>query len=167
MNELPDAADSVVLDYQRNLFHIGIRVPELEPAMASLGHSLGLTWAPVVERDQEIWTPGDGAAAVRLRFTYSCAGPQHVELLQGEPGSIWDGSDVTAIHHQGVWVPDVAAATHRLVAEGWTLELAGRPPEDGYGSMTYVRSPTGMLLEPVAEAARPRFERWWAGEPLG
>lgn len=161
-----DAAGSGLLDYRRDVFHIGIRVPELEAAMASLGRSLGLTWAPVVERDQAIWTPDGGAAAVRLRFTYSCAGPQHVELLQGEPGSVWDGADLTGIHHQGVWVPDVAAATRRLIAEGWTLELAGKAPQNGYGSMTYIRSPTGMLLEPVAAAARPRFERWWAGEPL-
>jgi len=32
--------------------------------------------------------------------------------------------------------------------------------------MTYVRSPGGFLLEPVSVAVRPRFERWWAGEPF-
>ena len=88
-------------------------------------------------------------------------------MLQGAPGSIWDGADVTGIHHQGVWVDDVAAETERPTTQaGWTLELAQLPPEDGYGSMTYVRSPTGFLLEPVTSRARPRFDRWWAGGSL-
>jgi lactoylglutathione lyase len=155
------------LDYQATLFHVGIRVPDLEAAMAELGAGLGLTWAAVVERDQPVWTPAGGADVVPLRFTYSCAGPQHVELLQGGPGSIWDGRDATGIHHHGVWVDDVAAETERLIAAGWTLELAQKAPEEGYGSMTYVRSPSGFLLEPVTVGARPRFERWWAGETLG
>jgi catechol 2,3-dioxygenase-like lactoylglutathione lyase family enzyme len=154
------------VDYQSALFHVGIRVPDLETAMAELGDGLGLAWAPVVERQQPIWTPTDGASVVALRFTYSCAGPQHVELLQGEKGSIWDGDDRTGLHHQGIWVDDVAAATERRLAAGWTLELAGKPPEEGYGSMTYVRSPSGFLLEPVTAAARPRFELWWAGASL-
>ena len=152
--------------YLKTLFHVGIRVPDLESAMEEIGPALGLTWAPVVQREQRVWTPDAGAHTTPLRFTYSCEGPQHVELLQGAPGSPWDGTGVTGIHHQGVWVDDVAAETERLVDAGWTLELAGLPPEEGYGSMTYVRSPTGFLLEPVAARARPRFERWWSGEPL-
>lgn len=153
-------------DYLKTLFHVGIRVPDLESAMEEIGPALGITWAPMVEREQRVWTPDAGAHTTPLRFTYSCEGPQHIELLQGAPGSSWDGTDLTGIHHQGVWVDDVAAETERLVDAGWTLELAGLPPEEGYGSMTYVRSPTGFLLEPVTARARPRFERWWSGEPL-
>lgn len=153
-------------DYQDSLFHVGIRVPDLEAAMAELADGLGMTWAPVVERRQPLWTPSGGSGVVSLRFTYSCAGPQHIELLEGEAGSIWDGDDRTGLHHQGIWVEDVAAETERRLAAGWTLELAGKPPEDGYGSMTYVRSPSGFLLEPVNVAARPRFEQWWAGGRL-
>ncbi len=74
--------------YDTGLFHVGIRVPELEAAMAELGDGLGLTWAEVVEREQTIWTPAGGAGTVTLRFTYSCDGPQHVELLQGEQGDL-------------------------------------------------------------------------------
>lgn len=153
-------------DYQQALYHVGVRVPNLEAAMEQLSAGLGITWAEVVERDQPAWTPADGAFTVPLRFTYSCEGPQHVELLQGAPGSLWDGADLPGIHHQGIWVDDVAAETERLVAAGWTLEMAGQPPENGYGPMTYVRSPSGFLLEPVSAAVRPRFERWWAGGPF-
>jgi catechol 2,3-dioxygenase-like lactoylglutathione lyase family enzyme len=153
-------------DYQGALYHVGVRVPDLEAAMAELGPALGITWAQVVERDQPVWTPDDGAYTIPLRFTYSCEGPQHVELLQGAPGSLWDGADMPGVHHMGLWVDDVGAETERLIRAGWTLEMAQRAPDQGYGAMTYVRSPAGFLLEPVSVAVRPRFELWWAGEPF-
>src|SRR5947209_18917280 len=81
-----------VLDYQR-LFHIGVRVADLDKAMHELGGAAGLVWAEPVDREQALWTPGGGEQSVRLRFTYSTEGPQHVELLEGEPGSVWDGRD--------------------------------------------------------------------------
>ena len=152
--------------YEQALYHVGVRVRDLEAAMDEIGKGVGITWAQVVERDQPVWTPADGGYSIPLRFTYSCEGPQHVELLQGAPGSIWDGTDWPGVHHQGIWVDDVAAETERLVGLGWTLELAGKAPDEGYGSMTYVRSPQGFLLEPVDVAVRPRFERWFAGGPF-
>ena len=79
---------------------------------------------------------------------------------------MWDGHDVPGAHHFGYWSDDVGADTERLLAEGWTLEMAAGAPEDGYGRFSYVRSPSGYLLEPVSLAVKPRFERWWAGGPL-
>jgi len=40
----------VAFDYQSALFHVGIRVPDLEAAMEEIGPGLGITWAQVVER---------------------------------------------------------------------------------------------------------------------
>jgi lactoylglutathione lyase len=157
----------VPFDYQESLFHVGVRVPHLETAMEELGAGLGLTWAEVTVREQSVWSPQSGAGTVPLRFTYSCEGPQHVELLEGAPGSVWDAADAPGVHHTGIWVDDVAAETERLLGLGWALELAQRSPDEGYGSFTYVRSPSGFLLEPVSAAARSRFERWWTGSPLG
>lgn len=155
------------LDYQAALFHVGVRVRDIEAAMVDLSAGLEITWAAIVEREQSVWTPSEGSYTLPLRFTYSAEGPQHVELLQGPPGSVWDGADLPGVHHHGVWTDDVAAETERLIGAGWTLELAGRSPEEGYGSMTYVRSPSGFLLEPVSSAARPHLERWWAGAAFG
>lgn len=156
---------SDVFDYQQ-VFHVGVRVGDLERAMAELGDGLGLTWSAVTERQQRVWLPGEGAGTLTLRFTYSAEGPQHVELLQGPPGSIWDGDDLPGVHHMGVWTDDVVTHTRRLVEAGWTLELAQLPPDEGYGAFTYVRSPGGFLLEPVWSGLKPMFERWWAGGSL-
>lgn len=153
-------------EYQQALFHVGMCVPALEQAMAETASALAITWATPVEREQKVWTPGRGAESTWLRFTYSCEGPQHVELLEGEPGSVWDGRDLGGLDHQGIWVDDVAAETQQLIDAGWQVQLAQLPPEEGYGSMSYVRSPTGFLLELVTARARPRFERWWAGGPF-
>jgi len=149
------------------LFHIGTRVPNLDAAMSDLGARLGLTWSPPMRRQQSVWTAETGEIEVELAFTYSCEGPCHIELLEGAPGSIWDAGDAPGTHHLGYWTDDVAAVTDGLIAEGWTLEAATRSPENGYGTFTYVTSPTGLRVEPVSSLARPRFERWWAGEPLG
>lgn len=155
-------------DYQ-SIFHVGVRVIDLDRAMASIGAGLGLTWARPVERDQQWWSPEGGSATARLRFTYSSAGPQHVELLNGSAGSVWDPTDAAGpgIHHTGVWVDDVAATTEQLMSSGWTLVAANTAPEEGYGLFSYVRSPEGLLVEPVSAAVRDEMENWFASNTSG
>ncbi len=147
-----------------DLFHTGIRVPDLDVAMAELGEGLGLTWAEARDNPaQSLWTPTDGLQEIPLRFTYSAAGPQHIELLQGPPGSFWDGDDRTGAHHLGVWVDDVGGETDRLVAQGWTLVGAQNDPGDGagFGVFTYVQPPTGLIVELVDRAVLAFFQQWW------
>ena len=147
-----------------DLFHTGIRVPDLDEAMAELGDGLGLTWAEARENPgQALWTPTDGLQEIPLRYTYSAEGPQHIELLQGPAGSFWDGDDRTGAHHLGIWVDDLTGETDRLVAKGWTLVGAQRDPADGegYGVFTYVQPPTGLIVELVDKTVLPFFEQWW------
>ena len=148
------------------LFHIGIRVPDLDAAMHEIGTTMGVTWASVQNDPRSTWVPGLGQVDIPVRLTYSVEGPVHYELLEGAPGTIRDGTVNPGPHHYGVWSDDVKGDTERLLAQGWTLELAAVSPEEGYGRLTYVRSPAGFLLEPVSSAAKPRFERWWAGGSL-
>jgi lactoylglutathione lyase len=155
-----------MIDYQR-MYHVGIRVPNLEVAMAELGPALGVTWASPLDVIQPLWTPEDGLRQVPLKFVYSCEGPQHIELLQGAEGSPWYGNDAPGVHHVGIWCDDVPGEAHRLVGEGWTLRLAKAAPEDGYGSYVYVQPPSSaMLVELVDSGSIARFERWWAGGSL-
>lgn len=153
-------------DYSSEVFHVGHLVPDLPAAMEDLGESLGLTWTQVVHRDdQRVWTPEQGQRRVPLTFCYSTQGPQYVELIQGVEGTPWWYGDPRNLHHAGVWA-DVAALTDDLVSRGWTLVCSQVSPEEGYGSFSYVRSPTGFLLEPVTYDNRERMMRWFAGGSL-
>jgi len=154
-----------MITYQ-NCYHEGVRVPDLDAAMEELGASLGLTWCEPQQREQPVWLAGSGETTIPLRFTYSTEGPRHVELLEGAPDSIWDGRDAPGLHHIGLWSDDVRADTEALIAQGWTVLLGQRPPEDGYGAFTYVQPPSGLIVEFVTTAVRPMFERWFAGGPL-
>jgi lactoylglutathione lyase len=158
--------EGVMFDYSQ-AYHHGVRVPDLDAAMDELGAALGITWCTPQDREQQVWLPETGAATIPLRFTYSAEGPQHLELLEGAPGSIWDGRDQPGVHHIGVWCDDVAAGTQALVDRGWTLRLAQQSPEHGFGAFTYVQPPSGLIVELVWSAIRPMFERWFAGGPLG
>jgi catechol 2,3-dioxygenase-like lactoylglutathione lyase family enzyme len=156
----------MTIDYSR-CYHHGVRVADMDAAMADVGAALGLDWCAPQQREQEVWLPEVGPTAIPLRFTYSTTGPQHVELLEGAPGSIWDGRDEPGLHHIGVWSDDVAGETEALVAHGWTVRLAQADPAKGYGAFTYVQPPSGLIVELVTSAVRPMFERWFAGGALG
>lgn len=156
----------VAVDYAR-CYHQGIRVPDLDTGMAELGAALGVTWCEPQKREQAVWLPDEGAVSIPLRFTYSAEGPQHLELLEGAPGSIWDGRTQPGLHHVGLWSDDVAGETQTLVDRGWTLLMAQQPPEKGYGAFTYVQPPSGLIVELVWSAVKPMFDRWFAGGPLG
>jgi catechol 2,3-dioxygenase-like lactoylglutathione lyase family enzyme len=155
-----------MIDYKR-AYHLGIRVADLDSAMFEMGESLGVTWCSVQERDQSVWTPDGGLQTVALKFTYSAEGPNHLELLEGSPGTIWDGREASGAHHTGIWVDDVAASTSELLAKGWTLVAAQRAPVDGYGAFTYVQPPCGLIVELVWGAIEPMFQRWFDGGSLG
>ena len=151
----------------KEIFHIGIRVPNIDLAMEEMGESLNLTWAELVENpSQSLWTPDGGQQSIALKFVYSCEGEQHLELLEGHPGSFWDGKENSGVHHFGVWVDDVKAETERLIGLNWELLGAAKSPADGFGSMSYLAPPNGTMLELVASVNKPRFERWWNGGPF-
>ena len=160
---LPTGNGTAMFNLQE-IFHIGIRVPNIYQAMEEMGKSLNITWTEVVESPgQRIWTPEHGQQEVPLKFVYSCEGPQHLELLEGTKGSFWDGSEDSGVHHLGVWVDDVKGETERLLTLGWDLLGSARSPEEGYASMAYLAPPSGTIVELVTSANKPRFERWYAG----
>jgi catechol 2,3-dioxygenase-like lactoylglutathione lyase family enzyme len=156
-----------VTDFQQ-VFHIGVRVADVDAAMVEMTETLGLNWASVQHKlERSVWTPGRGLEHVELTFVYSCDGPHRVELLRGQPGSVWDCADQPGAHHVGVWSTDVAADSEGLVAAGWRVTAAAVAPEDGYGTFAYVTPPSGLVVELVSTAAKARFETWWSGGDLG
>ena len=99
----------------------------MEAAAAGCGgetHGMAIHIRAPRDDEFEAMCRADGRA---FGFTYSAEGPQHIELLEGEPGSIWDGRVTPGLHHIGVWSDDVAGETSRLVKEGWTEQRRARP----------------------------------------
>ncbi|HSS08950.1 MAG TPA: VOC family protein [Acidimicrobiales bacterium] len=150
-----------MIDYRR-LFHTGLRVTELEAAMAELGPALGLTWAEPRQGEQRFWTPDRGQQTAGLRFTYSVQGPQHIELLEGAAGSLWAGEEGPGVHHIGVWVDDLPAEARSLIAAGWDMVAAQASPNEGFGLYAYLAPPSGLLVELVDAAIEPHFQAWWS-----
>ena len=153
-----------MVNYQ-DLFHVGIRVPDIEAAMIELGDSMSVTWAEVRDNPaQTIWTPEHGLQDLHLKYVYSAEGPQHIELLEGPADSFWDGRDCSGAHHLGVWSDDVGADTEHLIASGWTIVGAHNDPAagQGYGVFTYVRPPSGLIVELVDRKVLSFFEQWWS-----
>jgi len=151
------------------VFHVGIRVADLEVSQRELTKTLGVGWTTPAHIPMKVWAPGEGYRDCELTISFSVEGPVHIELLHGSPGSYWDTAIGGAgLHHIGVWVDDVARVNQELVSQGFAVELAGESPEQGYGAFTYVRSPGGVLFEPESgrHGAKERFERWYAGGSL-
>lgn len=157
-----------MIDYQR-LFHTGLVVEDLQASMDALQSALGLTWATPNHFDGlPLWTPETGLEHIDLVATYSCEGPQHVELIQGLASGVYTPLPGPAVHHVGVWVDDVPAEVAALCSKGWVVSAAGACPEDGYGLFVYLDHPgSTMRLELVSTALVDAFENWWAGGTLG
>lgn len=153
------------------IFHVGLRVDDLQVAQEELTDSLGVHWtSPAHIPTMKTWAPDEGYKDYGLTISFSVEGPVHFELLYGSPGSYWDTSigGGAGVHHIGVWVEDVKRANDELVERGWTVELAGLAPDEGYGAFTYIRSPAGVLFEPESclGGSKERFDQWYAGGDL-
>ncbi|NYE35848.1 hypothetical protein F4692_000952 [Nocardioides cavernae] len=152
----------------RNLYHTGLVVPALEPAMTELSTVLDVSWTDVEEWDMTVRTP-EGARNVRLRFTYSRAPGPHLELLEPVEGTVWEqpsgAAGALATHHVGVWADDFAETSERLVTAGHPRVLTYESRDGRAAGFAYHRLPSGALVELVDASLRPGLERWLAGGP--
>jgi catechol 2,3-dioxygenase-like lactoylglutathione lyase family enzyme len=156
-----NAAMADGVPWLHSLCHVGQVVPDLEVAMANLTATYGLQWSSVQDRDLVV-RDGDGnERPAHLRYTWSTAGPVHIELFQDAPGTIWT-TDGNALHHLCYWVEDLAAEAARLRAAGYRLDATRSGPDELNG-FAYLVSPDGLRVEPKPERSRPALETWLAG----
>jgi hypothetical protein len=97
-------------------WQVGVVVGDLEAAMDEMGRALGLTWGEVKVRD-ELGPP--------LRVVFSDQGPPYFELIEGPPGSHWDGSAGSRLDHLAYWTDDLADERERLESEGLPVVVDG------------------------------------------
>ncbi len=143
-------------------FHIGFLVPDLSSAMDAYGRQFGLEWCDEWTIQQPAWTPSSGQVTVPLRLTFSKSPHFRVELIEGPPGSLWDGHAAPGLHHVGVWSDDLVADADALVDEGWAVIGAHKPRSPGYGFAVYLSHNGVGLVELVSTKIRPALEAWWA-----
>ena len=132
-------------------YHVGLVVPDLDAAAASLTAVSGYSWTKPVEATLSVTTT-DGDVEVPFKFVYSIEAP-HLEVIQEVPGTIWSAPATGAAHHLGYWVDDLGSAARGLEAAGYRLEA--RPSGDELSSFAYYLHPTGIRIELVDRALFP------------
>jgi hypothetical protein len=127
-------------------FQAGVIVPHLETAARELTAILGLDWLDVVETDM-----GEGP----IRVCLSQQGPPFIELIEGPPGSAWDGTKGARIDHLAYWAEDLDAAAQHAIDNGAPLEVEYRP------IFTFHRAQESGLFFELSDATRrePFYER--------
>lgn len=149
-----------------DIYHTGFVVPDIEKAQAEFTEVFGVSWTAVEEREMPIVTP-EGSQVVTLRFAYSEGGEPRIELLEPVPGTPWETPSHSfgagAAHHIGVWAPDFAATSEKLVAAGFPRVLTF---DDGSGNaarFAYHRLPSGAIVELIDATRRAELEAWFEG----
>jgi len=143
-------------------FHVGMVVPALEPALAELGTLLGLTWQPTIEVDVPVHpeTCGDdrGDGTVHLRFAYSNESPQ-LEVIEAAPGTPWELSEGSNLHHLGFCTDDLAADSDRFAASGCPMQVCMRSADGQHPVAFSYHRGLGIRFELVERAAADAFRR--------
>ena len=135
-----------------DLFHTGIRVPDLDEAMAELGDGLGLTWAEARESspgtvDPDRWSPEDPPPLHLL----GRGPPAH----RAAPGSAWFVLGRQRPHRRPPSRclgrrPPRARPSGSWRRAGRSSAPSATPGDgEGFGVFTYVRPPTGLIVELV------------------
>jgi len=139
-------------------FHVGIVVPDLEPALEHLTSVLGARWAPTTETDVPVAEPDGTRRLVPLRFAYSCDAP-YLEVIEEAPGSVWVCNPHSNLHHIGLWADGLEGERSRLVGGDCPVEIAGFVDETSNPAMyTYHADPLGIRIELVDAVLRPMIE---------
>ncbi|WP_419918195.1 VOC family protein [Candidatus Poriferisocius sp.] len=149
-----------------DFYHFGMVVPDLDAAMAEWSAVHGMDWAGVQHREFMVRQP-NGVVQADFRFTYSIAGPPHIEFISATPGTVWDPSTAGGIHHLGYWSHDLVADARRLADAGYECLASYDNPDHPDGrplGFTYHWLPTtGLRVELVDAARRQAFLDWLAG----
>lgn len=149
------------------LFHTGMVVDHLEPAMDSIGSALGLSWAEPASVSSQVWVQGQMAQRDSL-VTISIEGPHHIELIElglaSPEDQIMGG---VRMHHVGLWTRDLAAEVSRLEGLGFRSELAGtKDGEHPFSYSYHYNHHGGLWIEILSKELFDGLESYLAGGDL-
>ena len=144
-----------------NLYHMGIVVPELAPAMSEMSEQMGLTWAPPRAFPVNIHEDGE-LCSYDVLATYSREGPPYFELIEAIGESVWSPAMAGGLHHIGVLAADPLAEIARLEGAGFEVEVQAVSPEGVVTGPTYLLNRFDVRVEVNGEAARDMVLEWVA-----
>ncbi|MCY4390864.1 MAG: VOC family protein [Chloroflexi bacterium] len=145
-----------------NLYHMGIVVPELAPAMSEMSEQMGLTWAPARAFPVNIHEDGE-LRSYNVLATYSREGPPYFELIEAIGESVWSPAMADGgLHHIGVLAADPLAEIARLEAAGFEVEVQAVTRDGVVTGPTYLVNRFGVRVEVNGEAARDMVLEWVA-----
>ncbi len=147
-------------------YHVGIVVADLEAARARLSEQLGVKWGPVVRLDPNSYSDGDGNEIVLpTTFCYSVGQPC-LEIIQEQPGTIWQTNAHSNLHHVGFWSDQLVADSSALTAGACPMQFAGRSSTGEIEQFAYHRDvELGIRIEIVDAALREMMSFMFEPDP--
>jgi Glyoxalase/Bleomycin resistance protein/Dioxygenase superfamily len=118
--------------------HVGIVVPNLEPAMEQLGEQLGYEIRIVFDQELPVVLRHGGSRDVHLRIAVTTQIPR-LELIEAAPGTPWS-ADSIGLHHLAFYAEDLRADSETLETT-CPIEVRGR---DEHGDLTLFTYHTGV-----------------------
>jgi catechol 2,3-dioxygenase-like lactoylglutathione lyase family enzyme len=148
------------------LWHVGVVVGDLEPAMEQLASSFGTEWSTVLEREVPIHVVG-GDESSRVRWVASRGGPPQWEVIEAQSG-LWSvaANPGGGLHHLAYWSDDIEGDSAELQAQGYRLEAWG-DDEHGVTRFIYLLGPNGLRIEIGAVETKDAWEEWTSGGDYG
>jgi Glyoxalase/Bleomycin resistance protein/Dioxygenase superfamily len=136
-------------------FHIGIATNDIDASIPELAASLGVSWTTPTQPEGLVRTV-DGAEHRRPRSCISREGPIHIDLMQGDPGTVWDVSG-PRLHHFAYWTDDLGGDVARLAKDGWRLEMTRLDAQGEPTVFAYLVDDRGFRLELIDDAGRDDY----------
>jgi catechol 2,3-dioxygenase-like lactoylglutathione lyase family enzyme len=131
-------------------YHIGIATDDIESSQRDMTAALGLTWSdPATQR--VLMHDVAGRPQVQPITSSSRQGPIHIDLIKGDPDSLWDTA-APQIHHVAYRTDDVEGDVAHLENLGWRLEITLAGPDGRPSVFAYLINSDGLRLELVQDA---------------
>jgi hypothetical protein len=143
------------------IYHVGIVVPALEPAMEQLSAATGITWGRQQRDIPVTYNTLDGQRTWNPSFVMSKE-PPHLELLEQLEGSIWAE---LGFHHLGMWSDDVHRDSTAIEGQGCIWQAATESDEGiRLGACYHAVPAASCRVELVSkERSGPRLARYLSG----
>ena len=136
-------------------FHIGVATDDLAASMRELTGAFGVSWTSPSCAGR-VFHSVDGASQRQPLSCISREGPIHIDLMVGEPGTLWESSQ-PRLHHFAYWTDDLPGDIIRLGEAGWRLEMT-IPDAAGQASVfAYLVRDDGFRLELIDKAGKQAY----------